>query len=115
MTVTLQSDRINIDGRWVHRDGNNIMGFLNTSGGWDMYANNSGSIWTSNYGWLHDYFVSGSSNCWAFGTDWGAVNCYGSGNVVQSRRVELVDNGSTMYLRNIQTLVNCNCVCDCTF
>jgi len=41
----------------------NLMGFLNSGGGWDMYANNSGQVWAANYGWLHDYFISSVANC----------------------------------------------------
>jgi hypothetical protein len=118
MSVTLQSDRLlitNTNNRWVHKDGSNLMGFLNTSAGWDMYVNNSGQIWTANYGWLHDYLFNATSNCTAGNyTISSVVNCYGSGNIVTAKTFELQESGgSTVYPRVVQSLTNCNCACDC--
>jgi hypothetical protein len=113
MTITVGTNTVDINGRSVHSDGTN-MGFLNTSAGWDMYVNNSGQIWTSNYGWLHGTFYNATSNCLTISTAMGGtINCYGSGNIVTTRTFELTDAGSQVYARVVQSLTNCNCACDC--
>jgi hypothetical protein len=99
-----------------------LMGFLKSDGNWDMYMNNSGQMWTANYGWLHDYFFSSVGNCAPnnFNCNGNAgncipevpINCYGSGNVA-TVRTELVDNGSQIQLRSVRYNYNCNCNCDC--
>lgn len=104
--------------RYLHVNGN-LMGFLNTGGGWDMYANNSGQIWAANYGWLHDYFFSSVSNCSNCGGHFGGAafsncspvssgNCYVSGTFLN-------DNGSSISPGSYFTAhrVNCNCACNC--
>jgi hypothetical protein len=93
--------------RYLHVN-DNLMGFLNTGGGWDMYANNSGQVWTSNYGWLHDYFFRSVTNCQG---QTGGINenCYGGGNVLQGARSELIDEGGNLRIRYIGTYTNCNC------
>jgi hypothetical protein len=48
--------------RYLHHN-QGLMGFLKSDGNWDMYMNNSGSMWTAGYGWLHDYFFNAVSNC----------------------------------------------------
>ncbi len=48
--------------RYLHHN-QGLMGFLKSDGNWDMYMNNSGQMWTANYGWLHDYFFSSTGNC----------------------------------------------------
>lgn len=98
--------------RYLHVNGN-LMGFLNTGGGWDVYANNSGQVWAANYGWLHDYFFSSVGNCGGWGTSSPAINCYGGGNIVSGYRHELIDNGGQIALRTVNWLTNCNCNCNC--
>ncbi len=100
----------------------NLMGFLKSDGNWDMYMNNGGSMWTANYGWLHDYFFSSVSNCAPTLVNCNGnagncipevpVNCYGSGNVA-TVRTELIDNGSQIQLRSVRYNFNCNCNCAC--
>jgi hypothetical protein len=99
-----------------------LMGFLKSDGNWDMYMNNSGQMWTANYGWLHDYFFSSVANCAPTLVNCNGnagncipevpINCYGSGNL-QQIRAELVDNGSQVQLRSVRYNFNCNCNCDC--
>ncbi len=126
MSSALKSTTVEIangNTRSVHNNG--VMGFLKSDGNWDMYANNTGLIWSANYGWLHDYFFSGVSNCGpvrAAGNNCAgnagncmpesAINCYGSGNMTQTR-VELVDNGSSVAVRTVYFNFNCNCNCAC--
>lgn len=100
----------------------NLMGFLKSDGNWDMYMNNGGSMWTANYGWLHDYFFSSVSNCAPTLVNCNGnagncipevpINCYGSGNVA-TVRTELIDNGSQIQLRSVRYNFNCNCNCAC--
>lgn len=113
--------------RYLHVNGN-LMGFLNTGGGWDMYANNSGQIWAANYGWLHDYFFNAVANCFRGGgnpsSGWqGAPNCtvnladyYNCGDQPPNPyyyMLRLVDNGSTISFGSQSTRYNCNCDCNC--
>jgi hypothetical protein len=86
------------------------MGFLKTDGNWDMYMNNGGSMWTANYGWLHDYFFKQVANCGGTGY---AINCYGSGNITSRHDYELIDEGGQVRLRTVNVLTNCNCNCNC--
>lgn len=110
--------------RSVHHN-EDLMGLLKTDGNWDMYVNNGGSIYSANYGWLHDFFFSGVGNCAPVrqsGNNCAGnagncvpetpINCYGSGNIVQTR-VELLDNGSSVGLRSVYYNFNCNCNCAC--
>jgi hypothetical protein len=99
--------------RYLHVNGN-LMGFLNTGGGWDLYANNSGQVWAANYGWLHDYFFRQVANCAANpGTGDNAINCYGGGNINSGRIHEVIDEGGQIRLRSVNYLTNCNCNCNC--
>lgn len=110
--------------RYLHVN-SNLMGFLNTGGGWDLYANNSGQVWTANYGWLHDYFFSSVSNCATQGNGncGNTGNCYnGPGNCttvvancgnLSATVPVLEDGGSTINLRSYRYNFNCNCNCDC--
>lgn len=107
--------------RYLHVN-SNLMGFLNTGGGWDLYANNTGSVWTANYGWLHDFFFHTVANCASNpGTGDNAVNCYYTGSNCFSssttgRIHEILDNGSQIQLRSVNYITlyaNCNCNCDC--
>lgn len=99
--------------RYLHVNGN-LMGFLNTGGGWDLYANNSGQVWAANYGWLHDYFFRQVANCAANpGTGDNAINCYGGGNINSGRIHELIDEGGQIRLRSVNYFTNCNCNCNC--
>lgn len=95
--------------RYLHVN-SNLMGFLNTNAGWDMYVNNVGQMWTSNYGWLHDNFFRSVTNC---GGSINAINCYGGGNIVSGYHDELIDNGGTVQIRTVKNLTNCDCVCVC--
>jgi hypothetical protein len=112
MSVTLENTAVLVNGRRLHNDGT-LMGFLDTSGNWDMYANNGGNVWSKNYGWLHDYFMRTVSNCLTGGGISSAVNCYGGGNIITGATFELLDNGASLGYRTIQSLTNCNCACDC--
>lgn len=125
MASVLQSDRVQVNNRWLHCDGGNA-GLLKTDGNWDMYMNNSGQMWTANYGWLHDYFISSVQNCARGGSNSAgntgncnnAPNCYtvvsNCGNVAQAV-VALEDGGSYARVNGYQYNFNCNCncVCDC--
>ena len=119
-TINMQ-DTDNVT-RYLHVN-SNLMGFLKSDGNWDMYMNNSGSMWTANYGWLHDYFFSTIANCFV-------GNCpgnTGNGSPVSNNatsvvsncgsasfvRDELVDNGSQIAVRRTQYNFNCNCNCAC--
>ena len=118
-TINMQ-DTDNVT-RYLHVN-SNLMGFLKSDGNWDMYMNNGGSMWTANYGWLHDYFFSSVSNCAPTLVNCNGnagncipevpVNCYGSGNVA-TVRTELIDNGSQIQLRSVRYNFNCNCNCAC--
>jgi hypothetical protein len=123
MPSTLKNTTVEITNngtsRSFHHDGT-VAGFLNTGGGWDMYANNSGQIWTPNYGWLHDYFFRVVGNCGATSTFTGqnVANCLenctnfgdNAGIVITT---QLVDEGATIRLRGVRHYVNCNCACTC--
>jgi hypothetical protein len=102
------------------------MGFLKTDGNWDMYMNNGGSLWTANYGWLHDYFfgsvgncvrpisskvTSGSPTAFQLGEE-NVINCYGSGPHYLINH-ELMDNGGQISHRMVRYYTNCNCNCQC--
>jgi hypothetical protein len=114
--------------RSLHHN-NGTMGLLKTDGNWAMYTDNSGHVWSAVYGWLHDYFFSGTSNCiraaglgpgnFAAGNNGNCtpgetniINCYGGGNMYGTQ-FEVIDNGSTIYPRAVRYYYNCNCVCDC--
>lgn len=47
--------------RSIHHQGG-LLGFLGSDGGWAMYENNGGLIWTKGYGWLHDRFAGANRN-----------------------------------------------------
>ena len=106
-TITMQ-DTDNVT-RSLHVN-SNLMGFLNSGGGWDMYANNSGQVWTANYGWLHDHFFKQVANCGGVSY---AINCYGGGNITSRQDYELMDEGGQIRLRTVNVLSNCNCNCNC--
>lgn len=63
------------------------------------------------YTWLNSTYFNAISNC---GNNTATVNCYGSGNIVSSVALELIDSGGTLGIRSIDTLTNCNCDCACT-
>ena len=100
-----------------------LMGFLKSDSNWDMYMNNSGQMWTANYGWLHDYFFSTIANCFIGNCQGNTGNCSPVSNnaiaVVSNCgsaafiRDELVDNGSQISVRRAQYNFNCNCNCNC--
>ena len=104
-----------------------LMGFLKSDGNWDMYMNNSGSMWTAGYGWLHDYFFNAVSNCFRSSNPnagWqGAPNCvantgdyYNCGDQAPYTGIymlRLADGGSTISFGSQTTRYNCNCDCNC--
>ena len=112
--------------RFLHHN-QGLMGFLKSDGNWDMYMNNSGSMWTAGYGWLHDYFFSAVSNCFRSSNPtagWqGAPNCtantgdyYNCGDFAPYSGIymlRLVDGGSTISFGSQTTRYNCNCDCNC--
>lgn len=108
--------------RYLHHN-QGLMGFLKSDGNWDMYMNNSGQLWTANYGWLHDYFFSTIANCFIGNCPGNTGNCSPVGNNATSVvsncgsasfvRDELVDNGSQISVRRTQYNFNCNCNCNC--
>jgi len=136
MTGTLTAPRLQIAGtanyldmvdqdwgtRYLHHN-QGLMGFLKSDGNWDMYMNNSGQMWTANYGWLHDYFFSTIANCFIGNCSGNTGNCSPVGNNATSVvsncgsasfvRDELVDNGSQISVRRTQYNFNCNCNCNC--
>jgi len=123
-TINMQ-DTDNVT-RYLHVN-SNLMGFLKSDGNWDMYMNNSGSMWTANYGWLHDYFFNAVSNCFRSNnptSGWqGAPNCvantadyYNCGDQAPTPyyyMLRLVDGGSTISFGSQTTRYNCNCDCNC--
>lgn len=119
-TINMQ-DTDNVT-RYLHVN-SNLMGFLKSDGNWDMYMNNSGSMWTANYGWLHDYFFSTIANCFNGNCPGNTGNCSPVGNNATSVvsncgsasfvRDELVDNVSQIAVRRTQYNFNCNCNCNC--
>ncbi len=122
-TLTMQ-DTDNVT-RSLHVN-SNLMGFLKSDGNWDMYTNNSGSLWTANYGWLHDYFFSTITNCGYFAGNCSGNtgNCYngpGATAVVQQTncgnvsvdRLVLEDGGSSVAMKTYRYSYNCNCNCAC--
>jgi len=119
-TINMQ-DTDNVT-RYLHVN-SNLMGFLKSDGNWDMYMNNSGQMWTANYGWLHDYFFSTIGNCFNGNCPGNTGNCSPVGNNATSVvsncgsasfvRDELVDNGSQIAVRRTQYNFNCNCNCNC--
>lgn len=119
-TLTM-ADTNNIT-RSVHTN-DALIGFLGSGGGWTMYNNNSGQIWSSNYGWLHDFFFNNIANCANCGgmQGWGpgncpnfssnylsAINCFVSGG-------QLNDGGATISRSDYYDSFkfNCNCACNC--
>ncbi|MFN5254463.1 MAG: hypothetical protein ACK5BY_01325 [Limnohabitans sp.] len=112
--------------RYLHHN-QGLMGFLKSDGNWDMYMNNSGQMWTANYGWLHDYFFNAVSNCFRTynpSAGWqGAPNCvantadyYNCGDQPPNTSyymLRLADGGSTISFGSQTTRFNCNCACDC--
>lgn len=114
MVVSSTQPTINMDDtttgrtRYLHHN-DDLMGFLKTDGNWDMYMNNSGQMWTANYGWLHDHFFRVVANC--AGSRY-AINCYGAGNITQ-QDFELIDEGGQIRIRTVNYMSNCNCNCAC--
>lgn len=118
-TLALQ-DTDNAVTKYVYHN-SDVIGFLSNDASWLMYGNNSGQIWSRTYGWLHDYFFSGVSNCGNCGTrptngslfstfnnNCTYANCYVSST-------SLSDGGSTVSVSNgtAQYQINCNCNCNC--
>lgn len=105
MASILQSDRVQVNNRWVHCDGSNI-GFLNTGGGWGWYLNSSQQVWTGAYGWLHDYYAR-RSTILGVGPYRLTGNC---GNIYNSVDHEIYDTGDGQHrTRRYGGATNCNC------
>jgi hypothetical protein len=106
-TIVMQ-DTDNVT-RQLHVNGN-LMGFLKSDGNWDMYMNNGGSMWTANYGWLHDYFTRTVSAG-------GGLAGGGSGASISLSHTtaygDATFTGQTMARDAYGHLVNCNCNCNC--
>jgi hypothetical protein len=115
--------------RYLHHN-QGLMGFLKSDGNWDMYMNNSGSLWTAGYGWLHDYFFSTVANC-GFRDGYsnsfqGAPNCGVTDNCYNCGQFgapavgtanghpampAIFDGGSSVRLGAYGSAYNCNCNC----
>jgi hypothetical protein len=56
--ITNSGDGSSLDhkARYVAQNGD-ARGFQTNAGGWAFYSNNSGQLWSANYGWLHDAFA----------------------------------------------------------
>jgi len=106
MPTRLEGDRVLVNNRWVHGDGTNL-GFLNTGGGWDMYVNNNGQVWTPNYGWLHDRFGAKSNEITA------ATNVNGNCGNVRTPNNDYIDKPNGNTVRMVYTFTNCACACEC--
>lgn len=99
-----------------------LMGFLKTDGNWDLYTNNSGQLWTANYGWLHDKFAQratvlgeqGADRDTGYRTNCGNINC----NARTATGLEVFDSGDGRHqiraYYGITYSYNCNCNCDCS-
>jgi hypothetical protein len=106
--------------RYLHVN-SNLMGFLKTDGNWDMYMNNGGSMWTANYGWLHDRFaqrVSASRIAFQGYEQYNySATITGSATFPRwqgySLLVDESGNNQVFLRRNYQTNCNCNCNCNC--
>jgi hypothetical protein len=77
----------------IHHNGPNI-GFLGSDGGWRSYTNDSGQMWCSALGWVHDY-VNNQANAYAT-------------NAATARYNQVVYRNRLVYLgdRNTATVVN---------
>lgn len=98
--------------RHIHCNGG-LLGFLNSGGGWSMYNDDAGHLWTGIYGWLHDYFFHNVSNCASSLSNRHNINCYGSGDSIYGMDYELQDYGGRLHFRGVNLLRNCNCNCQC--
>lgn len=101
-------DMIDIDWgtRYVHHN-QGLIGFLKSDGNWGMYTDNTGQIWSANYGWLHDRF--GAKTNEITGVSVADGNC---GNIPTPNGFYLdKPNGNTVRL--VRTFTNCNCNCNC--
>ena len=107
--------------RQIHTN-SNLIGFLNNGGGWSFYNDNSGNVWTSAYGWLHDYFFWNVGNCWRqanCNSAWqGAPNCSQTDNCFNCGNAGLVNCMATLFdgggnIRLGAYGSNHNCACNC--
>ncbi len=60
-TLNLVDTDVN-QSRSLHHNSATI-GFLNSSGNWTLQVNDSGHVWSANYGWFHDRFAEAGANC----------------------------------------------------
>lgn len=96
------------------------IGFTNTAGDWIMMAEQTGSLYTNNYGFLQNYFLwnidpSAVRANMAVGGDSpgetaNVINCYGSGNVTYYE-FQLLKNNGTLSIRAVRSYTNCDCDC----
>jgi len=101
----------------------NVDGSNGTWGSQTVLFSPAGQVWTSNYGWLHDFFFWNIANCANCGgmTGWGPGNCpnfnFNYINAVNCFVVggQLNDGGATIsrsdYFDSFK--FNCNCACNC--
>ena len=106
--------------RQLHVNGN-LMGFLKSDGNWDFYANNSGQVWSADYGWLHERFahatpVAGQGPTGDHGVrnNCGNINC----NTLVNCGYEVYNAGGGQqrlryYIEGYNVSWNCNCDCAC--
>jgi hypothetical protein len=106
MPTRLEGDRVLVNNRWVHGNGDSL-GFLRTDGSWDMYVSNGGNMWTAQYGWLHDRFGAKSNEITSATTVNG--NC---GNVATPTNY-YIDKPDGNTVRLVRTFTNCVCACEC--
>lgn len=96
--------------RYLHHN-EDLMGFLDTGGSWAMYENNSGQVWTKNYGWLHDKFAAKNDALRQFSAN--QTHFDQGGNIPGQKRLCTRTDGSQFWLYESNSS-NCNCNCDCT-
>ena len=70
---------------YLHHN-NGLIGWLNHTGNWINYTNYGGQVWTSAYGWLHDY-INGQASAYA----WSAANTRYNQVVSTTRLVHIGD------------------------
>jgi hypothetical protein len=104
-------DMIDIDWgtRYLHHN-QGLMGFLKSDGGWDMYVNNAGLMWTANYGWLHDKFSSKNQTMSSVGGN--QAHYDQGGNIPGLKGLCTRADGSQFWIYYTNS-TNCNCNCNC--
>lgn len=106
-------DMIDIDWgtRSMHHN-QGLIGFLKSDGNWGMYTDNTGQIWSANYGWLHDKFASKNQTMSSIGVS--QTHLDQGGNVPGTKGLCTRADGSQFWIYYTNsTNCNCNCNCDC--